>query len=138
MNEVNYKETAEIVSNDLRLKTFPVAVKFLKRKNELPEKTRMPSVVLGKRVTICQAVTMTRIYGWTVGLTKEDLVCVPAMIAFGFSSAAEPADSLAALFCEVEFASDKEQALKEAQTIIRLKSSEYEAILLAPLQKASF
>ncbi len=30
---------------------------------------------------------MVRIYGWTIGLTKEDLICVPAMIAFGFSGA---------------------------------------------------
>jgi len=138
MNEASSKETAETISNDLRLKTFPVAAKFLKNKGELPEKTRQPSVVLGKRVTICQAVTMARVYGWTVGLTKEDLVCVPAMIAFGFSSASEPASSLATLFCEVEFASEKEQALKEAHSIVRLKNAEYEAILLAPLQKASF
>ena len=138
MNEVNYKEMAETISNDLRLKTFPVAAKFLKSKDQLPEKTRQPSAVLGKRVTICQGVTMARVYGWTVGLTKEDLICVPAMIAFGFSSASEPANSLATLFCEVEFASEKEQALKEAQSIVRLKNAEYEAILLAPLQKATF
>lgn len=138
MSDLSYKEMAEFISNDLRLKTFPVAAKFLKSKSELPEKTRRPSVVLGKRVTICQGVTMARVYGWTVGLTKEDLVCVPAMVAFGFSSATDPNETLATLFCEVEYASGKEQALKEVQSIIRLHNAEYEAILLAPLQKGLF
>ena len=89
MTQVNYQEPADFIQNNLRLKTFPVAVKFLKDKSTFPEKTRQPSMILGKRVTICQGVTMARTYGWTVGLTKEDLICVPAMIAFGFSGAAE-------------------------------------------------
>jgi len=137
MTDLNFKEMAEFIGNDLRLKTFPIAVKFLKSKNEFPDKTRQPSVALRKRVTICQGVTMARVYGWTVGLTKEDLICVPAMIAFGFSGAQEPAKTLATLFCQVEFARDEEQALNEAESIIRLENNEYEAILLAPLQKVS-
>ncbi|MCK9197555.1 MAG: DUF169 domain-containing protein, partial [Syntrophales bacterium] len=72
MNGQNYAEASDFIRNNLRLKTFPVAVKFLKEKT-FPEKTRQPSVVMGKRVAICQAVTMARIYGWTVGLTKEDV-----------------------------------------------------------------
>ena len=40
-----------------------------------PEKTRRPKAFLKKRVTICQGVTMARLYGWTVGLAKEDIVC---------------------------------------------------------------
>lgn len=135
MSEIDYAQAAEFLSNDLRLKTLPVAVTFLKSKGEFPEKTRQPSVALGKRVTICQGMTMARLYGWTVGLAKEDLICVPAMIAFGFSGAPDPAESLASLFCQVEFSRDRDQALRETQSIVRLQNSEYEALLLAPLQK---
>lgn len=39
MNE-NLKSMAEFIRNNLRLKTFPVAVKFLKEKKDFPEKTR--------------------------------------------------------------------------------------------------
>ncbi len=53
MEQLNYQETAQFIREDLRLKTFPLAVKFLKDKADLPEKTRQPSVVLGKRITIC-------------------------------------------------------------------------------------
>mgnify|MGYP005838969285 CR=1 FL=1 len=138
MSEIDYAQVAEFLSNDLRLKTLPVAVKFLKSKNEFPEKTRQPSVALGKRVTICQGMTMARLYGWTVGLAKEDLICVPAMIAFGFSGAPDPKESLASLFCQVEFSRDREQALRETESIVRLQNAEYEALLLAPLQKQQF
>ena len=81
-----YVEIANFIRDDLRLKGFPIAVKYLKNREEFPEKTKQPAIALKKRITICQAVTMARIYGWTVGLTKEDLICVPAMIAFGMAS----------------------------------------------------
>lgn len=138
MAQVNYQESAEFIQNNLRLKTFPVAVKFLKDKSTFPEKTRQPSKVLNKRVTICQGVTMARTYGWTVGLTREDLICVPAMIAFGLSGAAEPVETLGKLFCEVDFSQTEERGQKEVEEMIRLENAESEAIVLAPLLKGLF
>jgi uncharacterized protein (DUF169 family) len=138
MAQVNYQESAEFIQNSLRLKTFPVAVKFLKDKSSFPEKTRRPSIVLGKRVTICQGVTMARTYGWTVGLTKEDLICVPAMMAFGLSGAADPTETLGKLFCEVDFSQTEENGRKEVSEMVRLENEDCEAIVLAPLQKGLF
>lgn len=138
MAQVNYQELAEFIQNNLRLKTFPVAVKFLKDKSTFPEKTRQPSIVLDKRITICQGVTMARTYGWTVGLTQEDLICVPAMIAFGLSGAADPAETLGKLFCEVDFSQTEERGRKEVEEMVRLENAECEAIVLAPLQKGLF
>ena len=138
MAQVNYQESADFIQNSLRLKTFPVAVKFLKDKSNFPEKTRRPSIVLGKRITICQGVTLARTYGWTVGLTKEDLICVPAMIAFGLSGAADPAETLGKLFCEVDFSQTEENGFKEVREMVRLENEDSEAIVLAPLQKGLF
>jgi len=138
MESAGMKEMAGFLSSNLRLKTFPLAVKFVKDRKDFPAKTRQPSVALGKRVSICQGVTMARVYGWTVGLTREDLICVPAMIAFGFSGAADPTESLTGLFCEVEFAQDREGAAREVAAITRLENQEYDALVLAPLEKALF
>jgi uncharacterized protein (DUF169 family) len=138
MAQVNYQESAEFIQNSLRLKTFPVAAKFLKDKSNFPEKTRQPSIVLGKRVTICQGVTMARTYGWTVGLTKEDLICVPAMIAFGLSGAADSAETLGKLFCEVDFSKTEDRGRKEVSEMVRLENEACEAIVLSPLQKGLF
>ncbi|UCD31792.1 MAG: DUF169 domain-containing protein [Desulfobacterales bacterium] len=138
MGSINHKEIADFIRNDLRLKTFPLSVKFLKDKKNLPEKTRRPAVVLKKRVTICQGVTMARSYGWTVGLTTEDLICVPAMIAFGFSGADDQVETLGKLFCEVDFSKDENTGIAEAKTMVRLENNEFEAIAIAPLQKGLF
>ncbi len=135
MDQIDYAGMANFISDNLRLRTLPLAVKFLKASDEFPEKTRQPSVALKKRITICQGVTFARVYGWTVGLTKEDLICVPAMIAFGFSDVSEPAEPLCSLFDEIELASDKKSARKEVSSMCLAKTDAFEAILLAPLSK---
>ncbi|MGQ9921072.1 MAG: DUF169 domain-containing protein [Desulfobacca sp.] len=134
---MNYPEIAEFISNNLRLRTLPVAVHFLRDKAAFPAKTRQPSVVLQKRITICMGVTMARVYGWTVGLTREDLICVPAMIMFGFTEAEDQTATLARLFADVNFAGNAEKALQEAGSMTRLAKGEYEALLLLPLAKAT-
>lgn len=138
MSGQNFGEAAGFISNYLKLKTSPVAVKFLKSKADFPEKTRRPSVALGKRVAVCQAVTMARLYGWTVGLTKEDIVCIPAAFAFGYSDAEDTAAALGKLFGIGSYTQTEEIGRAEAQTIQRLAKDEYEAILLAPLARATF
>lgn len=138
MSDTNFKEAAEFVRNDLRLKTLPVAAKFLKNKADMPDKTRRPSVALGKRIAICQGVTMARIYGWTVGLAKEDVICVPASIVFGFSESSDQVASLAGLFREINFSTTEDLARKEASSMTRFANGEIEAIVMAPLERASF
>ncbi|MBW1982198.1 MAG: DUF169 domain-containing protein [Deltaproteobacteria bacterium] len=138
MADISYRDAAEFIRNDLRLKTLPVAVKFLGDDLEFPEKTRRPYQFLGKRITICQAVTMARLYGWTVGLTKEDIICVPALLAFGLSGAEDPGGSLTSLFCEINFHQDRAQAHSEVQSMSRFANNEFQALLLAPLGKGLF
>jgi len=131
-------ESAEFISNDLRLRTAPIAVRFLKSGERFPEKCRRPSTALGKRITICQAVTMARVYLWEMGLAKEDLVCVPAMITFGFTRAKKPEKTLARLFCDVGFAKQEEGAGRETSDMCFLENDEGRGIVVGPLDKASF
>jgi uncharacterized protein (DUF169 family) len=138
MNETSLKEAAVFIRGDLRLKSFPVAVRFLKNQEIFPEKTRRPTVVLGKKVTICQGVTMARNYGWMVGIAKEDVICVPAAIVFGFSDSSDPPASLSRLFCEATFASSKARAATEVASMSRFENGEIKGILMAPAEKASF
>jgi uncharacterized protein (DUF169 family) len=126
------------IREDLRLKTFPVAVKFLRDKAEFPEKARRPLAGMGKRIAICQGVTMARNYGWTVGIAREDVICVPAAIVFGFTDSTDPPASLAGLFSEVNFSSSIELARKETSSMSRFQNGEIGGIVLAPLEKASF
>jgi uncharacterized protein (DUF169 family) len=129
------QEWSEFIFNNLRLRTLPVAVKFLQQAAEFPDKTRRPSVALGKRITLCQAMTMARLYGWTVGVTQEDLICVPAMLAFGLTPAEDPMETLGNLFCQVDFYQDAGLAGKEMATMSRLAGGEFHALLFTPLQR---
>ena len=132
------KEAAEFIGNNLRLKTLPVAVKFLKDATEFPEKTRQPSVALGKRIAVCQAVTMARVYGSIIGMTKDDLICVPGAIAFGFSRSNDAAESLSRLLCGGNYSRDDDAGIQEASSITRFEKGEYGAIVVAPLHRAPF
>jgi uncharacterized protein (DUF169 family) len=134
---VEKTQAADFLYNNLRLKTLPVAVSFLAEAEQLPESARRPSKVMGKKITICQAMTIARVYGWSVGITKEDLICVPGMIAFGFTGAKQQPDVLGKLFCNVSFAKDKESGCAEAGTMSFLPSGAHKAMLLTPLAKAT-
>lgn len=138
MEKMNLKETAIFIREDLRLKTFPVAVKFIQDEAIFPEKARRPSIAMGKRIALCQGVTMARNYGWTVGLAKEDIICVPAAIAFGFSNATDPSLSLAGLFREVGFSGNYDLAGKETSAMSRFENGEIKGIVLAPMEKVTF
>jgi len=70
-----------------------------------------------------------------VGLTREDLVCVPGMLAFGFTPVADPIMELAQLFCEVGFNREMGPALKEVEALPRFAPEEIAAIYLAPLDR---
>ncbi|HEY9072527.1 MAG TPA: DUF169 domain-containing protein [Desulfobaccales bacterium] len=132
---MDYQAAATQLKEALRLKTEPFGVTFLKDASMLPEKVRRPSQVFGKRVTICQGVTMARIYGWPVGLTKEDLICVPGMLLFGFTPATDPILELAQLFCEVGFHPELGPAMKEVESMPRFEPQEVGAMYLCPLER---
>ena len=132
---MNYKAAATQLKEAMRLRTEPFGVVFLKEAAALPAKTRRPSQVFGKKVTICQAVTLARVYGWPVGVTREDLICIPGMLVFGFTPATDPIMELGQLFCEVGFHQTLGPALQEVEALPRFEPQEVEAIYLCPLER---
>jgi uncharacterized protein (DUF169 family) len=128
-------EQSQFIYENLRLKTYPVGVRFLKKKGEIPEKARRPGAVLGKRITICQAMTMARNYGWQVGLTGEDVVCVLASVAFGLAVSEDPRKEMADSFFESAYKSTYEKTRSEVEQMCFLDPGEYEALFMSPLHK---
>ncbi|MGC8658166.1 MAG: DUF169 domain-containing protein [Desulfomonilaceae bacterium] len=137
MSENNLQEQAQFIYENLRLRSQPIAVKF-RESTQFPEKTKRPSEVLRKRITICQAVTMARTYGWAVGLGKEDLICVPAMIAFGFTPASDQKAVMRKLLCNVTLSKDMDTAKTESDSMFVLDKAPDKGIYLAPLAKSAF
>ncbi|MBU3917140.1 DUF169 domain-containing protein [bacterium] len=61
----------------LHLSTYPVAIKYIKDKSEIPEGVMQPSL-MGKKMALCQAFFHSRKYGMSVAMTADDNFCTPS------------------------------------------------------------
>ncbi|MEJ5300506.1 MAG: DUF169 domain-containing protein [Thermodesulforhabdaceae bacterium] len=136
MNE--YQSIQEAILGATRTRSFPIAVRFMEKGESFPESARRPAKALGKRITICQAITMARIYGWTVGLDKSDLICVPAILAWGMSHAQDARKEMVSLLVQVGFAQNEETAKAQIEAMIIPEEGSITGILMAPLAKAEW
>ncbi|MDI6755873.1 MAG: DUF169 domain-containing protein, partial [Thermodesulfobacteriota bacterium] len=120
------KEISERFMNFLRLRTLPVGVKLLKDPKELP----IGCEILDEPLTFCQFVTYARVYGRTLGVSQENLVCAIAKGNLGFADF--PA-GLAKRFAIVR-TSTGEAFEKILKTGLRIEPGRFQAALVAPLE----
>lgn len=73
----------ERLNQCLRLGTFPVAVRFLRSWDEVPPRAKRPARDMKQRITTCQAIALSRRYGWVLALGREDSSCVLGAVALG-------------------------------------------------------
>ncbi|MHA1300271.1 MAG: DUF169 domain-containing protein [Candidatus Helarchaeota archaeon] len=59
----------------IRPSTFPLVFKILGKNESFPEECRRPKRDFGVKIFLCQAIKMSRTYGWTIGLNLEDNAC---------------------------------------------------------------
>ncbi|MDM5224705.1 DUF169 domain-containing protein [Cytobacillus sp. NJ13] len=120
----------------VRPDTFPLAIRVLKKEETLPDRVKRPARDFGKTFSICQGVTMSRRYGWSIAMGKEDLSCPIAKIAFGFEeeldyySKGSLTDGMYTKTCDLG-------ALTEA-AVPKFSKEEAGTILMAPLGRAAF
>jgi len=116
----------------LRLKSFPVAFKFLKSPEELKENKWLRR--FEKKMLLCQLITIVRNFDWTIGVDKDGLFPRCAGI-LGLVDMPENAGkgSVGSFFCKTE-----EDARKYEDSIIRIPQGKHEALILAPLVYNSF
>jgi uncharacterized protein (DUF169 family) len=111
----------------LRLKSFPVAFKFLKNPEDLGKNKWVRR--MDKRMLLCQLIGIVRNFDWTIGADKDGLFPRCAHI-LGLIDIPENTGrgSVGSLFCKTE-----EDARKYEDSIIRIPKGEHEALILAPL-----
>jgi len=118
----------------LRLQTRPVAVRLVPPGEELPGRARRPSRLLKHRLTICQAITMSRRYGWRLGLCKDDICCPVALIAYGWLDEPPDISEVEEVMLASGYAQNREAARRQIEAIPRLAEGECGALLLSPLE----
>ena len=113
----------------LRLKSFPVALKMLEKKEDLAQIPflRKPQ---GPR-TLCQLITLVRNFDWTVGADAGDFLSPMCGSIIGLNDTPEIYKD--GTFRSIVWVKTKEDGRKYEASIPRLPLGRYQAVALAPL-----
>lgn len=120
----------------LRLKTFPLAVKFVEKEEDIPEGAKRPKRDMGHHLSACQGFSISRREGVLLAQLKEDMWCPEPAIGYGLG---EPPEYF--LEGHNRFPLDVETleaGSNYAREFPRLKVGRYVGVLSAPLTAATF
>ena len=124
------------ISKYIRPLTFPVAVKFVKEGEAIPEKAKVPTKALGYPIAICQAMTIARKYGWTLAMYKEDQACPLSHVILGYAE--EPDFIKGGSVIKPLYVDNDEAAVKTQASTPKMPTADTHCIVLAPLHLATF
>jgi uncharacterized protein (DUF169 family) len=120
----------------MRLQTFPLAVKVLRRENEIPAEAFRPMRDSGCHLATCQGFALSRREGKVVVQTKEDMWCPESVIGLGLAE--PPPFFLEGHHRFPQSAESLEAGSVWAREFPRFEPGEYVAVLSAPLTEANF
>lgn len=113
----------------LRLRTFPVALKLLEDPEELNQNKWVRR--LDRKASLCQLITLVRTYDWTVGATAEDFGHPVCASIIGLADSPEMVKD--GTMRSMVWTKTKEDAKKCEDSIPRIPTGRFKAVLLAPL-----
>ena len=137
MNVQEYNKTALRLEELIRLRTHPVAIKWLEKEADIPENAIVPTRDLHKHMAMCQAFTYARMKGQTVALTKKDHWCWNPLIGYGLVECV-PGQPQFDEVCTYIGIPDRKKAEEFFARFPRLPLGKYEAVLVAPLTTCDF
>lgn len=138
MKTINdYNQAGEYLEKILLLRTAPIAIKLIGKDDEIPVDAIRPNKDLGKHISLCQAMAMSRRQRVTILMTKDDEWCWAPLVAFGLVECVEGQKSFDVVVDHLGVA-DMEAARKMFASFPRLEYGKYKGILIAPLSTARF
>lgn len=136
MNLAELREAMDKLETSLRLKTFPLAIKMLKREADIPEGARRPLRHLGYHLSTCQVFSMSRRQGMTLAQLREDMWCFEPVVGYGLGE--PPADFLRGNNRFPDTARTPEAGRQWAQAFPRFPADQYVGIVTAPAKVINF
>ena len=113
----------------LRLRTTPVAIKLLKKKDDIPAGIERPKI----RLTVCQMVALSRIHERVLAGGMEEIICSYAQSVLGFAD--WPDDMISGERRAGARVEDIEASSNLIGNIPKIGTGSFEAIVTAPLAK---
>ncbi|MGQ9475371.1 MAG: DUF169 domain-containing protein [Actinomycetota bacterium] len=129
-----WHELGITIERHLRVSTFPVAVRFLEKGEEAPDKARLPVEVAGEPMALCQGITFTRRRGLTMCFDRDQSTCPLAISALGWDDG-EGLEFLPAFLVAMNYARDQRSARRKAERMARLERERYDRVVLSPLAR---
>lgn len=114
--------------------TFPVAVKFLEREEDIPQTAKRPLRDLGVKMAPCQGSAMARRYGWTVAFTREDVGCAIAAHTYGWERVVDEKGPVH-FFTLMNYASDETAAAEVLAGFLTLETEHDPIVVYSPLER---
>jgi len=133
---IDVKTADQELQTYIRPQTFPVAIRMLKPGEPIPDRARRPARDFKKLSMNCQVIDMARRYGWMIALTREDHICSLGIAALGFEKPTHLHAS--GTLCEGMYTETKEAGQRSEAAVDRFAQGEYYALLVAPLDRATF
>lgn len=78
-----YHDASDELERRLRLKSFPIALKLLTKKSDIPKEAKRPLKDMGYHLAVCQGYQLSRRDGITVAMLKEDHWCFEPVVGYG-------------------------------------------------------
>lgn len=133
MTQDVWKAKEEQLNRYVRLDTFPLGVNFLKKGDAFPEKTGTPSS-MGIKIALCQATNIARRWGWSMGIEKDDINCIPALMGFGWREPETP-DAVIDFLMSMGYFETKEAAIKTLEKMTIMEPGRFERLYISPLSR---
>jgi uncharacterized protein (DUF169 family) len=85
----DFHKYGEELEQRLRLSTFPLAIKVLKKGEDIPEGVQRPRKDLGEQMALCHAFATSRREGTPLATFKEDMLCFEPVVGYGIEEPPE-------------------------------------------------
>jgi uncharacterized protein (DUF169 family) len=132
---MDFQEIDRQLQTFLKLRTSPLGVRFVRSREEAGKGIRFPKKDMGVEIMVCQAFAMARTYGWTVGLTKDDIKCGTGLVVLGFAQA--PLEYYEGKFRLTPQNQPPEVRSVRLRAMDRLPYGEYQCMVICPISKLS-
>jgi uncharacterized protein (DUF169 family) len=129
------KKLDDTISKYIRPITFPVGVKFLKKNEELPDRTKIPTRDFGYPIAVCQGMTLARKYGWNIAFYLKDHACPIADVILGYVE--EPDFIKNGSIVQPLYVKTEEAGRKTQASTPKMPKASTECLLFMPLHLAT-
>ena len=131
-----FNEYGKRIEEQIRPKSYPIAIKMLEREEDLPEEAERPKRDFGVCMSTCQCFSLSRMFGVTIAQLFEDMWCPEPVIGFGLAES--PQYFLDGHNRYPGGVESLEAGANWAREFPRFEVGRYVGVVSAPLRTASF